>query len=704
MLKTNPQIELATEFVKATDTNIFLTGKAGTGKTTFLRNVIKSINKRYVITAPTGVAAFNASGVTLHSLFQLPFGLHLPDSAQTGDSRYRRMNKNKLALIRSIELLVIDEISMVRCDTLDAVDKVLREVRRDARPFGGVQLLMIGDLQQLSPICKDEEWQLLSKYYKHPYFFESNSLKGCNYITIELEEVFRQTDLNFMQLLNSIRENNVSPDTISQLNSRYLPDFKTELDDGYITLTTHNHTANNINRHNLELLDSDSFYFNSKVDGDFPDWSFPNDQSVELKKGAQVIFIKNDTSSDKLYYNGLVGQIIDINKDSVTVKPTTSSTPIVVSPTKWSNMEYIVDSSNGDIKEKEKGSFTQIPLKCAWAITIHKSQGLSFDKAIIDAESSFAHGQVYVALSRCRTFEGMILKSPINYSSIVRDRAVDGFNDRIGSSQPQQSDLDYCKKRYFGNILRDIFTFRTIVRSTFNLSRLFSSFLDKEYPKLTSALASVSEKAGSELEKVGDNFILQLNKAIESSPDYSSDSYINERLTKSAEYFSEKLTPLKSTIEQASYATTDSKEVKKQLTKIITPLLEEISIKECAIRLCAEGFDSQEFQRRKYKIVTKSATKDSSSSKKTSKNISDDIIHKELYNTLLEWRLKLSRKINKPAYVILTNRSLIEIQATLPSTTEELKEISGIGKQKIKVYGDEILDMVETYAINADNV
>ncbi|MFR9521043.1 MAG: AAA family ATPase, partial [Rikenellaceae bacterium] len=307
-MRTNPQIELAREFLSTTGANLFLTGRAGTGKTTFLRSVVQSINKRVVVAAPTGVAAINARGVTLHSLFQLPFGPNVP-GVKRMDFAMRKMGAKKLALIRSIELLIIDEISMVRCDLLDAIDETLRQVRRSEAPFGGVQLLMIGDIEQLSPICRDEDWQLLHEHYNSPYFFDSHVLKRCNYITLTLTEIFRQSDSSFTELLNAVRENKISQEVVDKLNSRYIPNFEPRESDGYITLTTHNNTANNINSRELKQLPSTSHLFEAKVKGDYPEGAYPNDSSLELKVGAQVIFIKNDISTEKLYYNGLIGRI-----------------------------------------------------------------------------------------------------------------------------------------------------------------------------------------------------------------------------------------------------------------------------------------------------------------------------------------------------------------------------------------------------------
>jgi len=402
----NHELQLADNFVRHTGCNIFLTGKAGTGKTTFLRNLHRNTAKRMIITAPTGVAAINAGGVTLHSFFQLPFGPFVPGSEayESGKQRQFRFSREKKQIIKSLDLLVIDEISMVRADLLDAVDAVLRRHRRNNLPFGGVQLLMIGDLHQLSPVVKRDEWQLLKQYYRSVYFFSSNALDNTELVTIRLKHIYRQSDPYFINLLNRVRDNRLDASTAADLNRRYIPGFEPDEDLGYITLTTHNRNADSINQTRLSALTGRKYSFRAEISGDFPEYIYPTPADLLLKEGAQVMFVRNDSSAEKLYYNGKIGKISAISNENISVVCPGSPKEIVVEPVTWENIKYTVNKETGEIQEEITGEFRQYPLKLAWAITIHKSQGLTFDRAIIDARAAFAHGQVYVALSRCKSF------------------------------------------------------------------------------------------------------------------------------------------------------------------------------------------------------------------------------------------------------------------------------------------------------------
>ncbi|MFR9576714.1 MAG: AAA family ATPase [Rikenellaceae bacterium] len=699
MLKSNAQIDLAREFLHSTGANIFLTGRAGTGKTTFLRSIVQRVSKRTVVAAPTGVAALNARGVTLHSLFQLPFGLNLPDMKQN-DMAFRKIGRKKLALIRSIELLVIDEVSMVRCDLLDAVDETLRQIRRSSRPFGGVQLLMIGDIEQLSPICREDEWEMLSRHYSSPYFFASKALERCQYITIELKEIFRQRDPNFTALLNAVRENKITPAVVDALNERYIPAFEPDDSEGYITLTTHNATANKINDKALQKLVEPSYFFEASTSGDYPESAYPNEERLELKVGAQVIFIKNDISPEKLYYNGLIGRIDSIEDDRITVQPSSGGAPIEISKLTWENIEYRINDDSGEIEESVKGTFSQIPLKKAWAITIHKSQGLSFDKAIIDAGSSFAHGQVYVALSRCRTFEGMVLRTPISGGSIIRDNTVEGFAHRVTECEVGEAELAASRRDYYHFLLGEIFDFEQFNRATYSLSKLFNSSLYREYPHLCKSLRQTTEATNAEIAKVGANFTQQLERLIRSSEDYRADDHIAERLTKAAAYFEAQLTPLGALINEACGARSDAKDVAKRLKSLAAEAKEAYTLKVLGVKECAEGFDPERYLKSKFAIITApTEAKAPKAEKKSKAAVPSDIVREELYEALVAWRLEESRSIGKPAYTVLTNRSLLEIQALCPATIDALNDISGIGEAKLKKYGDQILEIVQEYTL-----
>ena len=438
---TNQDLQLAFDFVKYTNRNIFLTGKAGTGKTTFLHDLKKSSPKRMIVVAPTGVAAINAGGVTIHSFFQLPFHPYVPsfylsennpeNKAEQKDPAGYKMSREKINIIRSLDLLVIDEISMVRADTLDAVDSALRRYKNRYLPFGGVQLLMIGDLQQLAPVVKDEDREIINKYYDSPFFFGSRALRSTDYVTIELKHIYRQNDQLFIDLLNKVRDNHVDSDVLSELNKRYIPDFDPDSDGGYITLTTHNYQAQILNDSKLEKLPGRPHSFKATIKDEFPEFSYPTASELIFKKGAQVMFVKNDLSRDKLFFNGKIGKIEAFEDDIIVVKCPDDDFPIRVEMAEWQNMKYTLDDETKEIEETVIGTFTQYPLKLAWAITIHKSQGLTFDKAVIDARDAFAHGQVYVALSRCRTLNGLVLSTRINQRSIIDDQAISDFVNGI---------------------------------------------------------------------------------------------------------------------------------------------------------------------------------------------------------------------------------------------------------------------------------
>jgi hypothetical protein len=449
-LQTNPKLELAANFIRYTDKHLFLTGKAGTGKTTFLRNLKNLTWKRHVVVAPTGVAAINAGGVTIHSFFQLPFGPQIPEElanrippdsadAKHSASRFQRFTREKINIIKSIDLLVIDEISMVRADMLDAIDAVLRRYRNRNIPFGGIQLLMIGDLQQLAPIAKEDEWRLLRDYYDSVYFFSSKALQKTDYVSIELTTIYRQSDEDFIRLLGKVRENKLDDQALAALEKRYIANFRPGPDEGYITLTTHNYQSQDINTYRLNELKGKTHSFDAEITDDFPSYNYPTDEILKLKVGAQVMFVKNDPSPLKVFYNGKIGKITGIDDDTIYVKCPGDDSLISVTPLEWQNCRYTLDEQTKEISETVIGSFRQYPLKLAWAVTIHKSQGLTFDKAIIDARQAFAHGQVYVALSRCRTLEGMVLSTSISSQALKTDLTVGDYVKKLEENAPDEN-------------------------------------------------------------------------------------------------------------------------------------------------------------------------------------------------------------------------------------------------------------------------
>lgn len=427
MERGNFELDVARFIVEKTDMSLFLTGKAGTGKTTFLREVVRYTKKKCIVLAPTGIAAVNAGAMTIHSFFQFGLGPFVQGVIEPKSDF--RINKSKLELIRHLQLLIIDEVSMVRADLMDHIDVELRRIRRNSKPFGGVQLLMIGDLQQLPPIAHGGEDELLRQYYKTLYFFSSTALKSMKYSCIELKNVYRQTDRHFIDILNHARDCTLTSQDISDLNARYIPGFSPKPEDGYIRLMTHNRQVDYVNETEMEKLDSKPYTFVAAVTGTFPEESYPTADSLTLKKGAQVMFIKNDP--ERRFINGTLGEVKSIDKNSIAVRLAESGTIIDVEPVEWQNIRYQFDEESKEISSKQIGRFKQYPLKAAWAITVHKSQGLTFDKAIIDVHAAFSPGQAYVALSRCRTLDGLVLSSPVSASVFMRDNAVDAYMNYI---------------------------------------------------------------------------------------------------------------------------------------------------------------------------------------------------------------------------------------------------------------------------------
>jgi nucleoside-triphosphatase THEP1 len=460
----NNPAALASRVINHTNKHIFLTGKAGTGKTTFLKHIIRYTHKKAVIVAPTGIAAINAGGTTIHSLFQLPFGNFIPVSisALNPNQAYRftdpaslmrnmQMSAVKRAVLRELELLIIDEVSMLRSDLLDAIDTVLRSIRKRNQPFGGVQVLFIGDLLQLPPVVKDEEWQVLKNYYKSAYFFDAKVLQDENPLYIELQKVFRQSDDTFISLLNNLRSNSITAKDIELLNTFYKPSFKPAPEDNYVTLTTHNYKADKLNKDYLNELKGTSFFFKATVKDDFGESAYPVGPNLELKLGAQVMFVKNDPSGQQRFFNGKIGTVCFLSTDEIKVQFSDTPAPLAVETYEWQNVKYAVNEATNEIEETVGGTFSQYPLKLAWAITIHKSQGLTFDKAIVDIGQAFAPGQVYVALSRLRSLNGLVLASEVNFKAIEQDQKVTSFS----GTQPKENELDFIIKKEENTFLRN---------------------------------------------------------------------------------------------------------------------------------------------------------------------------------------------------------------------------------------------------------
>lgn len=705
ILETNPQLELAKQYIEETSTNIFLTGKAGTGKTTFLKNLRKTCFKRNVVVAPTGVAAINANGVTIHSFFQVSFGPFLPN-LQSKDTSFKKFSKEKIRIIRGLDLLIIDEISMVRADLLDAIDDVLRRYRPGARniPFGGVQLLMIGDLQQLPPVCKDEEWELISQYYSTPYFFSSLALNKSQFLTINLKKVFRQRDESFIKILNNIRNNTIDTPTYQELNKRYIPNFNPKDDEGYITLCTHNFQARDINNLKLNSIKEESFFYQAKVNGDFPEGAYPNDEKLELKLGSQIMFVKNDYSSEfskRRYYNGKIGKIISLDDEKIIVRCIGEDNDIEVPRYEWHNYKYEINKETKEIEEKVIGTFEQYPIKLAWAITIHKSQGLTFDKVIINSNKAFASGQVYVAMSRCKTLEGIVITSEFNPNSVRLDNTLVGFDLQQENNAPTEDSLQRDRRKYLESSVLDLISFLEIKYSLDELTKLNNTEIYKIYTKTSNELTVLIKTFEKEVIEVSYKFQAQLNTIFQAQDD----KLLNTRLVKAGEYFKEKLAIPKRIFNIANKLEFDNKEIRSKQNTILQKLFLDIEIKSRLLDLSLKEFSHIEYIKTKNQLLStdeKEFLKDKGiKQEEEKKTIEDtevlDVKDNELFEALREWRYAKCKEQEISAFRIITQKTLIQIVNNKPKTEEELLKLHGIGEAKLKEFGNEILEIVQEY-------
>lgn len=705
----NKELELAWKIITNTDTNLFLTGKAGTGKTTFLRELRKKSVKQMIVVAPTGIAAINAQGVTIHSFFQLPFGPQVPGAQYNSQKRYS-FKRQKLRLIRSIDLIVIDEISMVRADLLDAIDRVLRQYRDRGKPFGGVQMLLIGDMQQLSPVAREEEWRMLSPYYETPYFFSSIALQQSDFVTVELQHVYRQSDPYFIELLNKVRTNTADENTLAALNKRHIPGFVPDKSEGYIRLVTHNAQADTINSHELEALQSPLYEYKAKVQGDFPEMSYPTESNLCLKLGAQVMFIKNDSSPQKRYYNGMIGEIVDIDNEHIKVKPSNDEAVIDVSHETWENIKYELDETTREVTESIAGTFSQYPVKTAWAITVHKSQGLTFERAIIDVQHSFAHGQTYVALSRCKSLEGMVLANPIPRHAIISDSMVEKFSEDQSHQNIDDERLDTMERKYMLRTIEELFNFSQLSMGFNDMIRIMREHFYDTYPMQYKSWCDASESFKENVVNVALRFKNQYQNIIFSEDDFHASPLLQERLKKASEYFEGKLVECNTLLQRTSLPT-DNQTVADRIETIGLNMSDSLKFKmQLLHHIYADGFRLQEYLRYKTKLsLDEDSSSDVSSAKPhkettskagkkkftgSSASAPEEITNSKLYNALVEWRRKKASEEHKPAYVILSQNALMGLASRTPATIAQLKKISGIGAKTAQLYGDELLAMV----------
>ena len=696
----NEELRTAWDFVENTGTSIFLTGKAGTGKTTFLKTLKERLPKRMVVVAPTGVAAINAGGVTIHSFFQLPLAPYVPDS--TFKERFD-FSAEKRSIIRTMDLLVIDEISMVRSDLLDAVDHVLRRFRNSRLPFGGVQLLMIGDLQQLAPVVTEQEAPLLSRYYDTPFFFGSKALLSLPYVTIELKHVYRQSDEHFLQLLNHIREGKATAQDFAELNRRYIPDFRPRPDEGFIRLTTHNVLAQRYNDGELQRLPTHAYTFEAKIEGTFPEFSYPADESLVLKEGAQVMFIKNDPSAAHQFYNGKIGHVVSITKEAVTVKCPDDDYTIQVQPMEWENAKYVLNEQTKEIESQVQGTFSQYPLRLAWAITIHKSQGLTFERAIIDAAQSFASGQLYVALSRCKTLNGLVLASAITERALISDVRIARYTSQQEEAARQSiAQLPVLKEQYFVGLLCEVFDFSVLREKEEWLCRVLDEFLFREFPSLSRSHRAVLQALANDVMGVAAKW----NAVICSTPSSKlHEPAFLKRVQRSSEYFHTQLTEMLGQLLDDSSVDIDNKMVKKRYDEALAELRLEYLVKSKLLHATSsQPFNSSDYLKMKNRAILEAI--DGLNTKRQRKRKTDgvltaDIKHPILYRQILKWREKKAVEMDYQPASVMQQRAMVNLVNNLPGDLPSLVAVPFIGKQSAKRYGEELLEIINHYA--ADN-
>jgi hypothetical protein len=587
-MEQNNELRNAWDFIENTGRSIFLTGKAGTGKTTFLKEVMAGSRKRPIVVAPTGVAAINAGGVTIHSFFQLPFSPYVPGAKVESKFDFSR---EKRKIIASIDLLIIDEISMVRADLLDAIDAVLRRFREHNLPFGGLQLLMIGDLAQLTPVVTPEDERMLKPYYDTPYFFGSKALQQIDYVTIQLEHVYRQQDASFINILNEVRNGHPSAEALAKLNERNLaiPSQVTG-ENGYIRLTTHNNLANFYNESELQKLSGPSYTYRAEIKGTFPDYSYPTAEALVLKEGAQVMFVKNDPSGEHKYYNGRIGRVIEATDNRLTVYCEGDDEAIEVEPQEWENTRYTLNEKTREIEAEVQGTFKQLPLRLAWAITIHKSQGLTFDRAIIDANQSFAPGQVYVALSRCRSLEGLVLATPLEGRAIINDERVDSYI----AQQEYEAERSICqlpllKQEYERYLLLQLFDFRSIFALQETMVRIFAEYFFHSH----ASLKQLHDQALLDLRQHVLDVAGKWQQKIQAmSYEALHDAEFLDRVMRSAEYFANQLRDILSKpIELSAKIETQNKQAARRLNNTLPDLKQAwLSRRYLLVKIAESGY------------------------------------------------------------------------------------------------------------------
>ena len=689
-----PIYELAKHFAELTSRSVFLTGRAGTGKTTFLRNLKEISQKQIAVVAPTGVAAINAGGVTMHSFFQLPFTPYVP----TPEGRKNLLGKIKMTAVRrkimqELELLVIDEISMVRADILDAVDTILRHFRyRPNEAFGGVQMLFIGDMYQLAPVVQNEEWELLSEFYKTPYFFHSKVIIEQPPLYIEFDKIFRQKNESFIRLLNEVRNNCLSEDGMDMLRERYKPDFKITAKNNYIVLTTHNAKADRTNAEEMAKIKNKIYRFEAIINGDFPERNYPNEVVLELKVGAKVMFISNDKGFPRRYFNGKIGEISRMEDDRIYVRCEDDDNEIPVVYETWLNIKYSINKDTKQIEEIELGSYTQYPLRLAWAITIHKSQGLTFEKAVIDAEAAFTSGQVYVALSRCRSLEGLVLLSPIYKESLTVDGHIVNYANRKPSLTVLNSELEQSKNEYNRRVLFSVFDYKLSLGQLLSLQAFIK---ENETSFNADAISFMDElfKDILEIDDVAVKFQKQLAHLLAVSK--GNTTVIQERISAASDFFTTKTDHLLKKI-PLSPVETDNKDNAYEYNDMIRTIFSELARKKHIIQGMKTDYSTQRYITLKKEFRTPPFNVNAYAMFSTVQKGKSK--YPDLYRLLNQLRTEIAEQNDVPTFsLVLSTKALMEMVNYLPQTITDLKLIRGFGKKKIEMFGQNFLDVIVTY-------
>ena len=691
-IERNEVFDLAFGFVTETSENIFLTGKAGTGKTTFLKYLKVHCAKNIVVAAPTGVAAINAGGVTLHSLFQLPFYPFLPTKNHREDMLGKlKFTRQRQQLLRKMELLVIDEISMVRADVMDAIDTILRSVRRNhSMPFGGVQLLCIGDLYQLPPVAQHHEWSILQEYYSSPFFFDSMVIKEQMPILIELNKIYRQKEDSFVRLLNKVRNNNMDADDFEDLHMRYQPGFRPATQENFITLTSHNKQSDLINTTELERLFTGKFSYTAEVEGDFPENLFPVEASLTLKEGAQVMFLKNDTIQ-KRYFNGKIGVVKSLDADNIVVA--CDGLEITVSMETWENTRYTLNRNDGKLEQESLGTFTQFPLRLAWAITIHKSQGLTFEKVMIDAGAAFSSGQVYVALSRCTSLDGIVLLSKIPQAAIYSNEHVIKGQQALTHRGSLAERFAGARQAFTQQLLEEIFSFKEIHTAVSRFLYSLKEHSEKFNKEGIDWALDLDQQFQSD-KTVGQKFQNHIAVLMKEEGVIEKNAALQKRICDAANHFESRLAGLLMQVKNQPLIT-EHREAAERVNETLQETALAIYTAHYFIQYCKQPFEVSSFLRHKLNFVLPRFNISCYASGK--KQTVTDTSNGELFDTLKRWRDMACEESGLPIYMVANLQTLKELSTYLPMNKKDLLKIAGFGKAKVDKYGDEIVEAIEGY-------